>query len=101
MPKRIAINPLAGMKRLNTEVDVRHPRRALSAEEFAKLVESARTSGESIQCFDGEQRARIYTLSYMTGLRRKEIASLTPSSFNLKTTPATLTVEASCSKHRT
>ncbi len=100
VPKRLAANPLAGMKRLNTEVDVRHPRRALSAEEFAKLVESARTSGESIQCFDGEQRARIYTLSYMTGLRRKEIASLTPSSFNLKTTPATLTVEAACSKHR-
>jgi len=100
VPNRLATNPVAGIKRLNTEVDIRHPRRALTADEFSKLVQSARDSGVSIQCYDGEQRARIYTLSYMTGLRRKEIASLTPASFNLKTNPATLTVEAACSKHR-
>jgi len=100
VPKRLAANPVAGMKRLNAEVDIRHPRRALTAEEFGKLVKSAVDSNTEIQCFDGEQRARIYTISYMTGLRRKEIASLTPASFNLKTSPATITVEAACSKHR-
>lgn len=36
----------------------------------------------------------------MTGLRRKEIASLTPQSFDLKGLPPTVTVEAACSKHR-
>ncbi len=77
-----------------------HRRRALSPWEVAKLVESARSSSVKIQCFDGEQRARIYILSYMTGLRRKEIASLTPRSFSLDDEPAIVRVEAACSKHR-
>lgn len=100
VPSRIAANPLTGMARLNADVDVRHPRRALSPEEFSNLVRSARRSGVSIQCYDGEQRARIYILSYMTRLRRAEIASLTPTSFKLNESPATLTVEATYSKHR-
>ena len=100
VPSRVAANPIAGMSRLNADVDVRHPRRALTPEEFQRLVQSARSSEVSIQCYDGEERARIYILSYMTGLRRKEIASLTPSSFKLNDSPPTLTVEAMSSKHR-
>ena len=100
VPNRIAANPVAGMKRLNADVDIRHPRRALQPEEFEKLVESARTSDESIQCFDGEQRARIYTLSYMTGLRRGELGSLTPANFKLDDSPPTISVDAAFSKHR-
>ena len=64
------------------------------------LIESARLSGVRIQGFSGEQRARIYLLSYLTGLRKKELASLTPGSFDLAATPPTLTVEATVSKHR-
>ncbi|TWT41394.1 Tyrosine recombinase XerC [Botrimarina hoheduenensis] len=100
VPKRLPHNPLQGMKRLNAQEDVRHERRALLPDEFARLIESARTSGVSIQCFDGEQRARLYILSYMTGLRRKEIASLTPASFDLDGGTPTLTLQAACSKHR-
>ncbi len=98
--KRASINPLLGLKRLNTEVDVRHRRRALTPKEIAKLVESARKNNEKIQCFDGETRARIYILAYMTGLRRNELASLTPESFDLKSKQPTVTVEAAFSKHR-
>ncbi len=36
----------------------------------------------------------------MTGLRRREIGSLTPSSFDLDASPAIMKVEAACSKHR-
>lgn len=93
-------NPLVGIARQNTETDVRHKRRALAQDEFSALIQSARNSDTEIQCFDGEQRARIYTLSFMTGLRRKEIASLTPRSFDLNAEPPTVTVEAACSKHR-
>ncbi len=100
VPKRMPSNPLLGIERLNAAEDVRHQRRALLPHEFEKLVVSARTSGVSIQCFDGEQRARIYLTSYMTGLRRKEIASLTPQSFDLDASPPTVTVEATASKHR-
>jgi integrase len=98
--KRLLSNPLRGLERLNAGVDVRHKRRALTPEQFGMLVQSARDSNEEIQCFDGETRARIYILSYMTGLRRKEIASLTPRSFLLDGSPPTVTVEAACSKHR-
>ena len=81
-------------------MDVRHKRRALTGEEFAQLINSARDSGEVIQRFDGEQRARIYLVSYMTGIRRKELGSLTPRSFDLESNPPTVTVEAATSKHR-
>ena len=93
-------NPIAGMERLNTEIDVRHQRRALTQDEFWKLVDSAASSGVEIQCFDGFDRAKIYMISYFTGLRRKEIASLTPMSFNLTDNPPTLTIQAGNSKHR-
>ncbi len=98
--RRVAFNPVAGTKRLNTEVDVRRRRRALSPEDFGKLVASALGSDESIQCFDGPARARHYLLSYYTGLRRGELASLNPDSFQLDGEQPTVTVEAACSKHR-
>ena len=98
--QRLLASPLVGLERLNTATDVRHPRRALTPEEVSELVESARSSGKRIQGLSGEQRARVYLLSYMTGLRRKELSSLTPRSFVLDVTPATVTVEAACSKHR-
>jgi integrase len=100
VPKRLLSNPLAGLERLNQEVDIRHKRRALTADEVGTLVSSARASGVCLQRFDGEQRGRIYILSYMTGLRRNELASLSPRSFDLKSDPPTVTVEATASKHR-
>ncbi len=100
LTRRIPSNPLLGLERLNADVDIRHQRRALTAEEVAKLVQSARDSGEDIQCYDGETRARLYILAYFTGLRRRELASLTPASFRLDETQPTVTVEAACSKHR-
>ena len=98
--RRMTANPLSGVERLNADVDVRHKQRALTGEEFALLLKSARESGIRIQRFNGEQRARIYILSYMTGLRRRELGSLTPRSFDLAGDPPTLTVEAANSKHR-
>jgi hypothetical protein len=61
--RRLPSNPVIGLERLNPDVDVRHPRRALTPEEVAKLVESARTSDEEIQCYSGEARARVYITS--------------------------------------
>lgn len=100
LTRRIPRNPMMGLERLNVEVDIRRKRRALTAEEVIKLVQSARNSGEKIQCFDGETRARIYYLAYFTGLRRRELASLTPESFKLNAPQPMVTVEAACSKHR-
>jgi integrase len=97
---RLPRKPIAMLEPLNAEVDVRRKRRALNADEFAKLILSARESGILVQRFDGETRARIYTISYLTGLRKNEIASLTPRSFDLTSEPRTLTIEAASSKHR-
>ena len=98
--KRLIANPVAGIERLNAETDVRHQRRALSPEEVSRLVESARSSGEDIQGYSGELRARAYLMSFFTGLRRQELGSLTPRSFRLDDDQPILSVEAACSKHR-
>ncbi len=98
--RRLALNPVAGISRLNAETDVRHKRRALSPEEVSQLVESARSSVEDIQGYSGELRARAYLVSFYTGLRRQEIGSLTPRSFKLYEDQPVLIVEAACSKHR-
>jgi site-specific recombinase XerD len=98
--KKLRSNPVVGLERLNNEVDIRHRRRSLSPEEMAKLIQGARSSQKKIQDYTGELRAKLYLCAYLTGLRRKELASLTPESFNLKNNPPTLTVDAACSKHR-
>jgi site-specific recombinase XerD len=97
---RMNRNPLVGVERLNAEVDVRHRRRSLSSDEMAKLIDSARTSDKKIQRYSGELRAKLYLFSYLTGLRRKELASLKALSFDLGAEPPTVIVDAACSKHR-
>ena len=64
------------------------------------MIASARSSKKTINRVDGEQRARIYFLAYMTGLRKGELASLSPKSFDLDAERPTVTVEAGHSKHR-
>ena len=54
---RLDRNPLVGLERLNTEVDVRHKRRALTPDEFAALVQSAQDSGKKVQDYTGELRS--------------------------------------------
>jgi len=41
--RRLPDDPLAYLSRMNVSVDRRHDRRALSADEFSRLVEAART----------------------------------------------------------
>ena len=100
IPRRLAANPLLDLELRNTEVDIRKKRRALAQDEMSQLVEAARASDQEYQCYSGEQRARIYLLSYLTGLRKSEVASLTPESFEFTGQTPTLTLEARDSKHR-
>jgi len=100
VPHRLAANPLLDLELRNAEVDIRKKRRALTQGEMSQLVEATRASTKSYQCYTGEQRARIYLVSYLTGLRKNEIASLTPESFRLDDQTPTLTLEARHSKHR-
>lgn len=97
---RLARNPIAVLKPLNVDVDVRRKRRALTPEEIGALVKSASTSKEFVQHYSGLLRSRLYLFAYYTGLRRSELGSLTKASFNLTQSPHTLKVDAACSKHR-
>lgn len=98
--RRLLSNPILGIGKLNTEVDIRHPRRALTPDEIARLLHSVAKSNKHYQRQSPQTRIRVYTTAYLTGLRKQELASLTPSSFRLEDNPPTLTIEASRSKHR-
>jgi integrase len=96
---RASENPFRHLSRVNVDVDLRHARRAMSEDEFARLLSAAR-SGASYRGVPGPDRAMLYLVAGMTGLRASELASLTPASFALDTGPPTVTVAAAYSKRR-
>ncbi|GHT42252.1 hypothetical protein FACS189443_5050 [Planctomycetales bacterium] len=98
--KRIIEHPLLSLKNLNVRVDRRHDRRALSKDEFQRLLDVAET-GPPVEGLLGIDRAVLYLIAGYTGLRKGEIGSLTKESFNLNNEKyATVTVDACYSKHR-
>jgi site-specific recombinase XerD len=96
---RTPLDPLAHLSRLNILLDRRHDRRALSPDEFARLVAAAR-SGKRIEGMHGPDRAMLYIVAAWTGFRKAEIGSLTLRCFRLDDDPPTATVAACYSKHR-
>ena len=94
-----ARNPIEHLTALSAETDIRWQRRAISTEEFSRLIAAAHT-GPKVQCVAGPERAMLYVLAAWTGYRREEIASLTIKSFDLDALPATVKVSASFSKRR-
>lgn len=97
--RRTLADPLAYVSKLNVGTDRRHDRRALTEDEFARLLEAAR-NGERIATISGPDRAMMYALAAWTGFRKGEIGSLTIRSFNLDGYPPTVAVEACYSKRR-
>lgn len=81
------------MPRRNVEADRRRVRRALTRDEFARLVAAAEAGGASIKWMQpsgpqamnvpGPDRAFLYRLAVGTGFRANELRSLRPSSFRL------------------
>lgn len=96
---RIAIDPLAQLPLWNVHVDIRHPRRSLSDDEFIRLEEAATKSNKTIEGLTGPQRAFLYRLARGTGLRKSELGSLQIGSFFLEN-PCHLIIQATSSKHR-
>lgn len=97
--ERLARNPLERIRVVNSRVDRRHERRALSPEELHLLIETAMT-GPRIEGLMGPDRAMLYLLAAWTGLRRGELGSLTKRSFRLDADPPVVTVAAAYSKRR-
>jgi integrase len=96
---RMGDNPLAHVCSMNAAVEKRLERRALEPEDFAAFVEAA-SHGKRFRELEGSDRAVVYTLAAYTGFRERELASLTPASFDLEADPPTVTAEAAYSKRR-
>ena len=96
---RLMENPIDHLRGYNTAVDRRHDRRALTDDELRRLIAAAE-SGPTLQHCPGPERALIYRLAALTGLRANEIGTLKKMSFDLDANPPTVTVEAAFSKHR-
>jgi len=74
-------DPLKGWK-LKADVEERCRRDRLQPEELSELVQETRKSTRIVEDYDGVLRSWLYVLAAMTGLRRGELASLTPESFD-------------------
>ena len=95
--RRLAEDPTRFLSRRNAAPDVRHERRALSADECEKLLSAAR-EGKTHHGLSGPDRALCYRLALETGLRYSELRSLTVGDLNLQGNPPTVTVQACYSK---
>ena len=97
---RLAHHPIANLKKFPEETDRRHERRALTNEEFNKLFETTYNSPKKIQGVDGPTRATLYLVAALTGLRRKELASLTRENFRLDGSTPTVRIQGAYSKNK-
>ncbi len=95
---RLAADPLIGLTTYNAAEDVRHDRRAIGLDELRRLVEAA-SEGPSRMGVPGPVRALVYRLAVATGLRYSEIQSIAPGSFDWRSEPPTVTVEAGYTKN--
>ena len=89
---RMALSPLAHLKRANVKVDQRRVRRELTDDEIARLL-TATENGDVCSRLNGPDRAMLYRVALSTGLRAGELGSLTPKSFDLHADPPTVEIE--------
>ena len=98
--ERMRTDPMMQVPKLRLDTDQRHRRRALTDNEIARLIAAA-GKGRKVMGMSGKDRAMLYWLALETGLRVSELRSLTLASFDLANSArATVTVQASFSKHR-
>jgi integrase/recombinase XerD len=97
--KRLREDPLTHLEMLHVQVDRRHDRRALSADEVSRILAAA-VSGSECFGFTGTDRRMLYVVALSTGLRAWDLASLTSESHRLMENPPTVTVKAGYSKRR-
>ena len=92
-------NPLQNMARFKGDDTNSRPRAILTDREFEQLL-AATMLGKDRRNLSGEQRYWLYLLASQTGLRAQELNSLKPSSFDLTSDSATVTIACTVSKRR-
>jgi len=96
---RGAQSPVAYIKCLNSDLDRRRTRKALTPDECRRLIQ-ATVRGPIRFSMSGPERALLYRVALETGLRASELRSLTKSSFDFDHNPPVVTVRAVDSKHK-
>jgi integrase len=82
------------------QIDRRHLRRAITPEELQALLTTTAASAVKRCKTTGSQRCLCYAVAPGTGLRRNELGSLTPESFDLKAGPPVVTLSGAHTKNR-
>jgi integrase len=97
----VADNPFADVTlAVHVESDRRLQRRALTADEMRRLLESVAKS-PTVRCrLPGPTRRLIYFLGGTTGLRRNELGALTPESFDFSGPTPQVRVDGQHTKNR-
>lgn len=96
--KRLPVDPLKGLKTGSAQTDRRHVRRPFLVEEFAHLVQAARTGPHHRdEPMTGPERGLCYVVAVQTGLRAAECRSLRAADFDLDR--ATVRCRAACTKN--
>jgi len=98
--RRMGDSPLAHLEAGNTKVDRRHDRRELTEEELRRLLAITRDSKRAFRGMNGADRFYLYATACGSGFRASALASLTPDSFDLESTPPTVTLAARFNKNR-
>ncbi|MGL4423827.1 MAG: tyrosine-type recombinase/integrase, partial [Gemmataceae bacterium] len=96
----MSLNPLAHLSRGKTKLDQRKTRRALTVLELQTLLTTSGQSSKVFRGFTGDDRRVLYKLAASTGFRAEELASLTPSAFQLDSKPYTVTLAGKNSKNK-
>ncbi|HVK09682.1 MAG TPA: hypothetical protein VM597_12980 [Gemmataceae bacterium] len=91
-------NPLKRARVAVEDDDVRHNRRALSAEELSQLVAAARASDKVYRCLTDPDRATLYLTALWSGLRARAVGGLTPEMFRLSADAPAIIVPARLKK---
>lgn len=96
--RRLASNPLAGIASVKV-IGQTYTRRPLDADELSLMIATTDTA-PIWRNMTGADRAMLYRVATGTGFRASELASLTPSSFDVKSDTPAVTVRAAYSKRR-
>ena len=97
--RRARENPVTHLDGVNTRVDRRHDRRALSVDEIRTLLDVT-LNGPDVLGIAGPDRCVLYRIAVETALRAGELRSLTRASFDLNGAEPTVTVTAAYAKGR-
>lgn len=97
--RRMSDNPLAHVSMNNAKGDRRHGRRKLTLAELHRLIAAASGSDDAYRGLCGTDRAMLYRLACLSGFRVSELASLTPTAFDLGNDPPTVTLAGENAKN--